>query len=742
MEERPLGEVGEMRGSGSGRGGLARWAHFAYRRRWLIVGVWAVILVGLLLLSFEFGGSYAQGFKLPHSEAQTAQDLLKARFPARSGDSVDIIFEAPEGISTPRIRQKVTDLLSTIAGVPGVVSVDSPYDQPRFVSKDGTIARAGVQWQTRSTDTDKASIKRFLSVVDAANGDGLRVEAGGQIVQRVERTGFSSEFAGVIAAIFILMIAFGSLIAMGLPIGAAIFGLGTGFAIIGLATNIAPLPSFSPQFAAMIGLGVGIDYSLLVVTRFREGIHSGHSIEDSVVRAVTTAGRSVMFAGTVVAVAFLGLFSMGVPFVAALGAAGAIIVGVAVLVALTLLPALVSIAGKGVDRWRVPFLHSTEGVDPRSVWFRLSAAIQKRPVPYFLVAAIFLLALGTPVLSMDLGFTNAGNGPAAFHSRRAYDLQQKGFGPGFNGTLSVVLDLPPGASDKVQALIPVLAATDGVAEVLNPRLNPASDTATIAVVPTTSSQDAKTSALVQRIRGDVLPPALKGTAIRAYVGGQTAAAIDIRNRLSDRMPLLFGGVIGVSFLLLMVVFRSVLVALKAAIMNMLSIGASYGVLVAVFQWGWLSSLFGADKGPVETFLPMMMFAILFGLSMDYEVFLISRIREEYLRTGDNATAVSHGLAATARVITAAAAIMVAVFLTFVFGQDRVIKEFGLGLATAIFVDATVVRLILVPATMELLGDANWWLPRWLDRLIPHLGGDHFEAPGARESAPIPVAAID
>jgi RND superfamily putative drug exporter len=384
------------------------------------------------------------------------------------------------------------------------------------------------------------------------------------------------------------------------------------------------------------------------------------------------------------------------------------------------MPAMLSIAGTRIDRWRLPFLHSTEGVDPKSWWYRLSQAIQRRPLRYFLGAAILLVVLASPVLRMDLGFTDAGNAPEHMHSRRAYDLLKEGFGPGFNGPIIAVVDVSRGGADQIDSVGRAFSETPNVAQVSAPALSPSGDTAVFTVIPGTAPQDDRTIELVHHLRDDVLPRAVDGGPARVYLTGPEAGQVDAADRISERMPLLFAGVIGLSFLLLMLVFRSVLVAAKAAIMNLLSIGASYGVVIAIFQWGWLSGLVGIEKGPVEVFLPMMMFAILFGLSMDYEVFLISRVREEYLRTRDNATAVSHGLAATARVITAAAAIMVSVFLTFVLGEDRVIKEFGIGLATAIFIDATVVRLILVPATMELLGNANWWLPRWLDRILPNV----------------------
>ncbi|MCC6382381.1 MAG: MMPL family transporter [Dehalococcoidia bacterium] len=704
---------------------LERWGRLSHRRRGWVILCWAVALVALVALARTFGGSFEDDFKLPGSEAQKGLDLLKSRFPARAGDASDLVFQAPGGVETPAVRQRIDALLADIATVPGVVSVESPYSQPSYVSLDGTIARGVVHWDRLGVNLPHSAINQFLKLTDATNGGGLRVEAGGRAVQAVEQPQFGSEIVGLLAAVVILFFAFGSVAAMGLPIGAALFGIGSGVAAVILLGSVYTFPGFTSQFVLMIGIGVGIDYSLIVVTRYREGLHTGHSIEDSVAMAVATSGRAVIFAGSVVAIAFFGLWAMGLPFIAAVGTASAIVVAAAVLVALTLIPALLSLIGRQIDRLHVPFLHTREGVDPASGWYRLSRAIQRRPLPYAIAGTGLLLLIAAPVLSLEMGFTDAGNKPSSYHSRRAYDLLADGFGKGFNGPLSTVLDLAHGSTDSVTAVSNAIAATPGVAAVAPPVLNPTGDTAIILAYPATSPQDPATRALAHRLREEVLPAATASTGARPYLSGGVAASIDIEDRIGERMPFLFVGVIGLSFLLLMAVFRSVAIPIKAALMNLLSIGAAYGTIVAVFQWGWGADLLGVEPGPVEVFLPMMFFAILFGLSMDYEVFLIARIREYYVVSGDNAEAVANGLAATARVITAAAAIMVAVFLAFLLGEDRIVKEVGLGLATAIFFDATVVRLVLVPATMELLGDANWWLPRWLDRVLPHL---HLEGP--------------
>jgi len=704
---------------------LERWARFTHRRRGLILGLWLVVLAGLVFAMLQYGGEPTGSFSLPGSESQRAVDLLEEKFPARAGGEADLLFKDPRGINTPEAKAVAEKVIAEISANEHVAQVESPYDVPAYVSADGTIARAVIRFKETQDDIEIAEANQIMAIVDAYNGqDGVQVEVGGDAIMYNEQPEFGSEMLGMLAAVVILMIAFGSVVAMGLPIVAALFGLFSSFAIIALLSRVLGFPEFAGQFAAMIGIGVGIDYSLLVVTRFREGLHAGRTVEDSVVVAVTTAGRSVIFAGIVVALALLGLFVMGLPFIAMLGTAGAIVVVIAIIVALTITPALLSLVGHRVDSWKVPFLHQTEGVDPSSIWYRLSRAIQARPVIYAVASAAILLGLSIPILSMDLGFTDAGNGSTELHSRRAYDLLAEGFGPGFNGPILVVVDLSEGGKETLESAAAAFGADDGVAAVSPPFLNEAGDTAVFSVFPTTKPQSDQTTELVNRLRTSAIP-GLETSGADYYLSGSTSFNIDAANQITERMPLLFAGVIGLSFILLMAVFRSVVIAIKAAIMNLLSIGAAYGVLVAIFQWGWGGSIIGVDKGPVEVFLPMMMFAILFGLSMDYEVFLISRIREEYLLTGDTPTAVANGLTATARVITAAAAIMVTVFLAFVLGPDRVIKQFGIGLATAIFVDATIVRVFLVPSTMELLREANWWMPRWLDRLLPNL---HVEGP--------------
>ncbi len=697
---------------------LERWGRFVYRRRWLVVAGWVVAVAALAAVAARFGGEFGGNFSVPGTESQRAQDILAERLPIQAGARADVVFKVDSGLESPEAQAEIAQVLEEIAALPGVVSVRSPLEDPTLVSPRAPIARAEVIFAEEAGEIESADVLPLLEVVERHSRPGFVVEAGGQAVRVTELPEFGqAEIIGLVAAAVILVVAFGSLVAAGLPIAAALFGLAPGFALLTLAARSGQFPEFSPQFAMMIGIGVGIDYSLLVVTRFREGIHSGLPVEDAVARALATAGRAVLFAGAVVALSFLGLFMMGLPFVAAIGVTGTIMVVMAVAVAFTVTPALLSWLGGRVDRLRVPYFHGAEGVNQRSVWYRFARAIQRRPVVFAVLAAAALLGLAFPTTDMRLGFTDAGNKGEQFHSRRAYDLLAEGFGPGFNGPLLVVV-AGEDASAGLAQLVERIRALPNVAAVSEPLLSPAGDAALVTVIPLSAPQAEATEQLIHRLRTEVLRPFSAETGTEALLTGPTAAFVDIGDRISSRLPYLFTGVIGVSFLLLLLLFRSPVIAAKAAILNLLSIGASFGVVVAVFQWGVAAGLIGIKEGPIETFLPMMLFAILFGLSMDYEVFLISRIREEYLRTGDTATAVANGLTVTARVISAAAAIMVAVFLSFVFSTDRTIKEFGLGLATAILVDATIVRLILVPSVMELLGRANWWIPRWLDRALP------------------------
>lgn len=712
--------------------GLTSWARLAACHPWRVLAGAVAALTGLAVLYAAAGGSYADTFRLPGTESQKLISLLKERFPQTAGDTATVVVRAPAGVDDPQVRRRLESLLADLEPLPDVVGVSSPYESPGAISADRTIARITVQYDKQASAISRASARALIDVRQRESAPDFQVEAGGQIVRRgeMERPG-RSELYGVAAAVVILLIAFGSVAAMGIPIVTALLALAGGFLLAGVGASFLTMPSFTPQFASMIGIGVGIDYALLIVTRYREGLARGLGVEDAIATAAATAGRSVAFAGSTVIVALLGLWAVGIPLVAYAASAGALVVALSVLVALVVLPAVLGLIGTRIDRWRIPWLAASADESERGFGYQLSRLVQKAPLAFLVASLGILLALAIPVLRMDLGASDAGDNPASYTSRRAYDLLSQGFGPGFNGPILVGVRIDDaGAAADVEQLPSRLQELPNVAAVSPPRFNDARSAALITVIPQTAPQSQKTEDLVHALRR-ALSQDISPGAGRAYVGGPTAAFIDVTDRITSRLLPFFASVIGLSFVLLLAVFRSVLVPLKAAVMNLLSIGAAYGVVVAVFQWGWLSGLFGVHRqGPIESFLPMMLFAVLFGLSMDYEVFLVSRIQEEYLASGSNTDSVARGLAVTSRVISAAAAIMVAVFLSFVFGDQRVIKEFGIGLATAVFVDATLVRLILVPSLMQLLGDANWWFPRWLDRVVPRIGLE--AAPAARE----------
>jgi RND superfamily putative drug exporter len=630
----------------------------------------------------------------------------------------------------------------------GVVSPYSP-EGARQVAQGGQVAYAEVNFADRTIERYVAAADEIEELARSVRAPGVDVAFGGDMFAEEGDSG--SEAFGLLAAVVILLIAFGSVLAMGLPIMTALFGIGCGVAIVMILRNVVDMPDFTTAAVAMVGIGVGIDYALFIVTRYREGLRDGLDPEHSVVHAIDTAGRAVLFAGTTVMISVLGLLLMGLGMAGGVAIAISIGVAMTMLASITLLPALLGFVGRNIDRLGLPHRRRATRAGRRSFWYRWSRVIQRRPWPAAIAGFALLLVLAAPVASMRLGFSDAGNRPTADTTRRAYDMLSDGFGPGFNGPLLLAAETPAGAADQavLDAMGAQLRATPGVAFVTPPQRNEAGTVAIMQVFPTSAPQDDATAQLVDRLRDNVLPAATAGTDVAVKVGGMTAAADDFAAYTAERLPIFIGVVLALSFLLLMVVFRSILVPLKAVVMNLLSIGAAYGIVVAVFQWGWGASLFGVGRaGPVEAWAPMFLFAIIFGLSMDYEVFLLSRIREEYDRTHDNATAVADGLAVTARVITAAAAIMVCVFGGFVFGPDRGLQLFGLGLAVAVLVDATVVRLVLVPATMELLGDRNWWIPRWLDRILPrvHVDGsrtldDELAELTSGDGARTPIASV-
>ena len=669
-------------------------------------------------------GEFGTGsFTLPGTDSQELSDLLTERFPGAAGDTAEIVVRAPAGIASPGVREEIEKLVEQAAQLPQVLSVASPYEEPGRISPDGTIARITAQYEVGANEVEEPSIEELFSWRERVTREDLQVELGGIVATAGEREPpGSSELVGLAAAAVILLIAFGTVTAAGLPIFTALLALIPAFFLIGVGASFVNFASFTPQFAAMIGIGVGIDYALLVVTRFREALTTEETVTEAVVKAAGTAGHSVLFAGCSVVIALMGLWAMGIPLLSLTAMGPALAVALAALVALFVLPAILGLVGHRVNRLKVPGIRVAAVQNQSGMGYWLARTIQRAPWLWLIVATAGLLVLAYPALDVRLGASDAGSNPTSLSSRRSYDLLAEGFGAGYNGRMIIGAAIENEEQARAFAALPeAVAAEPNVVNVSPAMFNEDGTAALIVLVPSSAPQAEETDTLVHHLR-DSLPDLMGHTDARVLVGGTTAIFIDIGERVRDRMPIFLSAVIGASFLLLMVVFRSLLVPIKAALMNVLAAGSAFGILVAIFQWGWGADLIGLEgTGPIESFLPMMMFAVLFGLSMDYEVFLVSRVREEYLATGDNAEAVARGLAATSRVISAAAAIMVAVFLSFALSDSRVVKEFGIGLAIAIFLDATVIRLILVPAAMQLMSDANWWLPGWLRRALPSLG---------------------
>jgi RND superfamily putative drug exporter len=751
-------------------------AQWNYRHAWLVVGLWVLAVIGLNGAAGAVGAAFDSAFSGRDSESNRGFQTIETYFPgAASQFGGSIVFQTEAGVDDPEVVAALTEMFTEVDAIEGV-TVLSPYDEYNAgqISQDGTIAFAQVNLDSSVDQTTATEIG--LEIKDLTpEVDGLRVEVGGQMLAEFHPP--ETELIGLAFAIVVLIVSFGSVLAMGLPIGVALAGVAAGgFGLVTLLTNVLTIPDFAPLIGVMIGLGIGIDYSLFIVTRYRERTRAGASPDVAVADAMDTAGRAVLIAGLTVVFSLLGMVLIGLSFITGLGVAAATTVAVTVLSSLTLLPALLALLHSRLEitRWRgliaagfaalallgiglgrptlgmvgaglmlftiiasFAFKPLRKQVPPRkekpireTVAYRWSRLVQAHPWAGVFIGGGILVLLTLPVLGLRLGFSDEGNYPESSTTREAYDLIAEGFGPGFNGpfVLAVELDSPADLA-TAQQLAELIDADPGVQGVSpafpNDPTNP--QAALVRIIPTTSPQDAETEATVLRLR-DTLSEAVTDTGLEANITGGVPANIDISDFLASRIPVFFGAVLAVSFLLLMVVFRSLLVPLKAVIMNMLSISAAYGATVAIFQWGWFGGFTGIEPAPIEPFVPMMLFAIVFGLSMDYEVFLLSRIKEEYDRTGDPVNSVADGLAATARVITAAASIMVVVFGSFLLEEDRIIRLFGTALALAVLLDATLVRMLLVPATMELLGSRNWWLPKWLDRILPtvHIEGKPLE----------------
>ena len=692
----------------------------AHRR--IVAVSWIVAAVGIFAVANGVGKKTASNFTLPGTGSQQAVNLLQSRFPAQAGDADQVVFHARTGTVTEASDHAVIDAtLARIARLPHVTGVVSPYAAGQHaISRDRTIAFATVDFDQRANALSKATVDRVITTAESARSATLDVQLGGQAIEQAQQAslGFAT-VVGILAAIVILLISFGSFSAMGLPIATALLGLLSGVGVITLASHVIDMPSFASELALMIGLGVGVDYALFIVTRFRENYRrNGGDVRAAVEAAMNTSGRAVVFAGATVVIALLGMFALGVSLLNGAAVAAAIGVVLVLGASITLLPALLSFVGHRVGRaGRRRAATAGPEADTPGFWLRWAKGVQRRPATIAIASTAVMLALAAPALGLRLASSDAGNDPSNQTTRQAFDLLAKGFGPGSNGPLQLAVALPrPHDSTALTQLSAAVRRTPGIAAVAPPRLNPSGTAAALAAYPTTSPQSAQTSNLVTHLRDSVIPPIERSSGARVYVGGATAAQVDFSHVLSSKLPLFIGVVIGVAALLLLVVFRSLVIPVQAALMNLLSIAASLGIIQAVFERGW----FGVQAGPIDAFIPVLTFAIVFGLSMDYEVFVVSRIHEEWQTRKDASAAVREGLARTGRVVTAAAAVMVAVFGAFAISGDRVLAMFGLAMASAVFLDALVVRMLLLPAVLQLMGATTWKLPRWLERRLPRV----------------------
>ncbi|WP_277441297.1 MMPL family transporter [Streptomyces sp. SPB162] len=722
---------------------MARWC---FRRKWLVIGLWVAVVAGFGASSTAAGSDYANVFELPGTESAQVLKLMDKAFPDQAGESDNVVWHVDQGsVRDSAVQQKMTAALQKIkSGVADVGAIASPYapEGAAKISKDGRTAYATVTFTKLGNELDKEEVKKLIDIVHDASGDGLQVEAGGQAVQMAEEPPQGlSELVGIAAAAVVLFLAFGSLFGMLLPIITALFAIFTASSAIILLSHGMAIADVSPMLAMLVGLGVGIDYALFIVTRHRKGVLRGKTPEEAAVTAVNTSGRAVLFAGGTVCIALLGMFAMGLSFLNGVAIASALTVVLSVAAAITLLPAMLGVLGMRVLSRRQRRKLAANGPEPEhstGAAARWSGFLERHPRVLSLVAVAVMAVLAIPMLSLRLGSSDQGNNPDTTTTRKAYDLLAGGFGAGFNGPLTILAEVKSD-TDKaaVQTLVGKLNATKGITFAAAMPMQPGAEVAVIQAVPNSSPQDKSTSDLIDHLREDVVPAAEQGSTMQAYVGGQTAMFKDFASVLMGKLPLFIAVIIALGFVLLMVAFRSIVVPLTAAVMNLIAAAASFGLLVAVFQWGWGGDALGAGRaGPIEAFLPVIMLSLLFGLSMDYQVFLVSRMHEEWTHTKDNARAVRVGLAETSRVINSAAVIMICVFGAFVLSGQRVLAMFGIGLAGAVALDAFILRTVLVPSLMHLFGNANWWLPGWLDKRLPHLAVE-----GAPEDDDAPASGV-
>ncbi|WP_121749323.1 MMPL family transporter [Streptomyces sp. E2N166] len=724
---------------------LARWC---VRRRLVAVLLWLLAFGGVATAAAVTGSAYSNDYGVPGTDSDRASQLLASGFPGLGGDGDTIVWHTTtDTVRAADVERAMTRTLDRIAGLPGVASVTNPYDDPEspLISEDAHTAYASVTFEDASRDIDAAEARAVVDAAEAAETDGLQVEMGGGAVALTEAPGgHLAEALGVAVAAVVLFLAFGSLAAAVLPIATALVSVGTAYAGITLLGHAMTVADFAPMLGTLIGLGVGIDYALFIVTRHRRGLKRGLTVAEAAENAVATTGRAVVFAGATVCIALLGMLILRLSFLNGVAIAASLTVVLTVAASVTLLPALLSYIGPRAlsrrERRRLA-QHGPEPELPTGFAARWSAFVERHPKLLGAVALVVITVLALPTLGLRLGTSDQGNDPKGSTTRQAYDLLAEGFGPGVNGPLTLVTEVG-GAEDRLALdnLDASLRTTEGVSSVTPVTYNSGGDTAYLVVVPESAPQSRTTSDLVERLRSEVLPRAEAGTALDVHIGGVTAGYDDFADVIVGKLPLFVGVVIGLGCLLLLLAFRSVGIPLKAAAMNVAAVAASFGVVVAIFQWGWGSELLGlGSAGPIEPFLPVIMVSVLFGLSMDYQVFLVSRMYEEWLETGDNRRAVRVGLAETSRVINSAAVIMISVFLAFVLSGDRVIAMFGIALAAAVALDAFVLRTLLVPALMHMLGSANWWLPRRLDKLLPRIS---IEPPECRVAHERLAAATD
>ncbi|MCU1392787.1 MAG: hypothetical protein JWM34_1215, partial [Ilumatobacteraceae bacterium] len=698
---------------------LYRIGRWCVRNRRRVTIIWVAFAVLATVMGKVAGGEASNKFSVPGVESQKAIDVLTQRFPSAAGTSAQVVFAATSGTLADGTAKPVVDtVISAITAQPNVGAVSALH-----TSADGSIGFVEVSYTKPLADIKTKAYDALDATVKASESKAVTIELGGELPTAATNSPpGGQEVIGLAAAVIVLLIAFGSVVAMGLPIGTALLGLAASIGLITLISSVADINDIATVLATMIGLGVGIDYALFIVTRHRENLRLGMTVEESAGRSIATSGSAVLFAGITVVIAICGLAIAGIPNVTWMGLMSGLTVLVMVAISLTLLPALLGFAGHKIDKVskRAAKKAAVRAADPAYVakesgWHRWSRHVSKHPVRYLVGGVVILGTFAAPLFSLRLGMVDNGTKSTQVTTRRAYDLLSKGFGPGFNGPLLLSVELDTGTTvDSLTPLSAAIAKDPDVQSVSPAKANADGTAAIIQVTPKSAPQASATATLVHRLRDDVIPNATADIpGAHVYVGGQTAVSIDLSDKISGRLPWFIAAVIGLSILLLMMVFRSVAVPIKAAVMNLLSIGSAYGIIVAVFQWGWLKSLIGLHETvPIVSFLPMMMFAILFGLSMDYEVFLLSRIREEYLHRKDSTAAVVEGISATARVITSAALIMICVFGSFILGDEPTIKMFGVGLAVAVLLDVTLVRMVLVPAVMSLLGHRAWWLPTW------------------------------